>query len=275
MTRIIILLTLLAPSAAHGDASEVQTVVKGNNQFACDLYRRINKKEGKTKNLFLSPYSISTALAMTYAGAHGETAAQMARVLHLRLPPKRLHPAFQELLQATGRAGKQKGSRIMVANALWGQRGYTFLERFLSLTRSSYGAGLQQVDFIKNTEGARLKINKWVEGKTHRRIKNLIPGGVLTAATRLVLTNAIYFKGTWDAAFEKRMTSDQPFYLLKGEARSQLMNKTAKFGYLKGRDFQALELPYKGKHTSMVVLLPQQAEGPPGAGEAPQRGLAR
>jgi len=261
------LLLTLAPLQARGRKvlPAVAKVVQGSNQLAVDLYGRVRKeKQSRGKNIFFSPYSISTALAMTYAGARGETAKQMARVLHFTLAQAALHPAYKGLLDSIATASS-RDNQLRVANALWGQKGFRFLDSFLALTRKSYGAGLSPVDFRNQTEAARKTINRWVEKKTERKIVDLIPPGVLTNLTRLVLTNAIYFKGTWETQFPKKSTRPRPFTLLGGkQVQAPMMQQTAKVRYADLGEMQAVELPYKGARLSMVVLLPKKTDGLPG-----------
>jgi serpin B len=234
-------------------------VVAGNNQFAFDLYAHLAREEG---NLFLSPSSISTALAMTYAGARSQTAAEMAKTLHFALDQQHLHPAFAALLRDWKAEGKKRGYELSIANALWGQKGFGWLPDFLNVTRTNYGAGLLEVDFVGNTELARKTINDWVEQQTRDKIKELFKPGVLDANTRLVLTNAIYFKGDWAAQFKKEQTKDEPFLVTADKkVQTPLMHRTGKYKYLDGGTFQALELPYKGDDLSMVVLLPKKVDG--------------
>jgi len=251
-------------SAAGGAAPEAdkKAVVKGNTAFALELYAKLKEQQG---NLFLSPFSISTALAMTYAGARGQTAAQMARVLHFELDSQRLHPTFRSLDHELRSGGKERGYELSVANALWAQKGYGFLKQFLDLTRANYGAGLREVDFARATETARRTINAWVEKETRDKIKELLKPGVLKPLTRLVLTNAIYFKGNWASQFDKKRTRNEPFTLLSGK-RTQvpMMHQKAKFGYMETSSFHALELPYAGNELSMVVFLPRTVNGLPG-----------
>ena len=233
-------------------------VAKGNNAFALDLYARLRQKKG---NLFLSPYSISTALAMTYAGARGETEAQMAKVLHFTLPQGRLHPAMGTLVRELNAGGK-KQYRLIVANALWGQKGYGFLPAFLSVNEKYYGAGLEQVDFAHDPNGSRKTINTWVEKQTQGKIKDLLKPPHITPLTTLVLTNAIYFKGNWAAPFDKKHTRNEPFTVKAGKkVETPMMHKTDEFGYMEERDFQILELPYVGNELSMLVLLPRRLDG--------------
>jgi serpin B len=256
---------LIAMSPTSGQQrkvpDDVRSVVRGNNDFALQLYGQLRSKEG---NLFLSPYSISTALAMTYAGARGETASEMAKALDFTLPPDRLHRAFAALLaQVNGEARKQ-AYQLSVANALWGQKNFGFLPDFLNLTRNDYGAGLHEVDFAADTEAARKLINAWVEQQTRNKIKDLLQPGVLATNTRLVLTNAIYFKGFWAHQFKKNDTRPELFHTSPGTSvKAPLMHDTSDYKYLDGGDFQALELPYKGNDLSMVVLLPKKVDGLP------------
>ncbi len=234
-------------------------LVRGNNTFALSLYGELREQEG---NLFFSPFSISAALAMTYGGARGNTAAQMEQVLHFEVTTERLHQAFSQLTEQLNAQGKKGGYQLSVANALWGQQGVGFLKKFLDLTEKHYGAGLRQVDFAAATEAARKTINAWVEKETQGKIKDLIQPGVLNALTRLVLTNAIYFKGTWAEQFDKKATRDAPFTLAtRQQVKVPMMHKTENFGYTEAEDFQALELAYAGDDLSMVIFLPREVDG--------------
>jgi serpin B len=234
-------------------------VVDGNNQFAFDLYDELaHDRDG---NLLFSPYSISTALAMTYAGARGNTAAEMAEVLHFTLPHQRLHPAFGQIIADLNDA-EREGYELSVANRLWGQRGLNFLPEFLATTRDQYQAPLEQLDFARNTEQARQTINGWVEGQTHDRIKDLIPEGALNRLTRLVLTNAIYFKGDWEHQFDEDLTEPSPFMVTPDEELSvPMMHQTNRFGYAALPECQILEMPYAGEDLSMVAVLPNEMDG--------------
>jgi serpin B len=234
-----------------------KAVVDGDNAFAVALYGRLRKQSG---NLFFSPESISTALAMAYAGARGNTASEMAKTLHFTLPPERLHPAMGALLGALN--APQEGYHLSVANALWAQLGYTFLDDFLKLLKSDYGAGLNQVDFKGSSEAVRSTINRWVEQKTQDKIKDLLQPGSLKSDTRLVLTNAIYFKGDWQTQFDKAQTKDEDFHLSPTQTKTApLMHREGGFNYFHGDTFQLLEIPYKGKDLSMIVLLPNDGGG--------------
>jgi len=245
-----------ATQPAKVSARDLQAVVSANNHFARDLYGQLAKQDG---NLFVSPYSVSTALAMTYAGARGETAAQMATVLHVQpLPAKRLHPALAAL---QGRlVAVEKGYQLHVANALWGQKGHAFLPEFLTLNKAHYGAGLQQVDFAADTEAARQTINAWTGKQTNNRIKDLLKPGVLTSDTMLVLSNAIYFKGQWVSKFDPKKTGPAPFMLVDGKTVTvPMMHQSGPFRFARLPNLKAVELPYVGRALSMLVLLPNKA----------------
>ena len=261
-----LLLALLAAQAEAEAPPQTTThtlsaVAEGNNQFALQLYGKLSKEQ--EGNLFCSPFSISSALAMTYAGARGETAEQMADVLHFTTGQEQLHPAFKELLgQLVGssraaNAETQRPYQLAVANRLWSARGYAFLDSFLRRTRDQYGAELEQLDFAKS-DVARSRINGWVEKQTQGKIKNLIAPRVLNDSTRLVLTNAIYFKGDWDHPFRKSSTKDEAFHITDSKkVTAPLMRLHRDFGYGETKEMQFLELPYEGGDLSMVVLLPR------------------
>lgn len=247
------------PKRPPAPKEDTDALVKGNNTFAFDLYGKLREREG---NLFFSPYSISTALAMTYAGARGDTAKEMADTLHLTLDESRLHRAFAALRYDLLGGGKKRGYQLSVANALWGQKGYDFLTDFVKLTKDNYGTGLREVDFVRAAEAARKTINDWVEKETKDRIKELLAQGTVGPDTRLVLTNAIYFKGDWASQFKKDATRNQPFHLSADKSTQvPMMSQKGKFGYLETDTFQALEMPYVGKDLSMVVLLPKKVDG--------------
>lgn len=238
---------------------EMSAVVKGTNEFASDLYARL--KDKTSENLFFSPYSISTALAMTYAGAAGETAKQMAQVLHFPVPESELHQTMTRLRDIL-RADKQAGFQLRVASRLWGQKGYEFLPEFLQATRKYYGAELGVLDFAQKTEAARQDINQWVEKQTEDKIKDLLAPGALDPSAKLVLTNAIYFKGNWQEQFSKNATKNAPFHISAAkEVSVPMMHQAEHFGYRASEDLQILEIPYAKGKLSMIVFLPKEIEG--------------
>jgi serpin B len=259
------MLLATAPGRAAVPNPDLQAQTEGNTAFACDLYARL-KTEKAGANLFFSPYSLSTALAMTYAGARGPTAEQMAGTLHFGLDQARLHPAFFALEESLAAVQKKGRVTLGVANSLWPQNGYPFREEYLDLARHWYGVTITPVDYARAADEARQKINAWVEDKTNRKIVNLIPAGVLNPLTRLVLANAIYFKGDWASRFKAVDTQEQPFNLGTGETvQAHLMYQQAKdqFRYAETDTMQALDLPYAGNDLSMLVLLPKKNDGLP------------
>lgn len=264
LISFICLAAMLLCAVSNGSAEQevplkdVTSVVSGNTAFALDLYSRL---KGTTGNLFFSPYSISTALAMTYAGAGSRTSRQIQTVLRLNLPDQRLHPAFAALQSGLEAGSKNDGYELHIANRLWGQKGLSFLKSFLNLNRQYYGSGFQELDFARNTEDARQTINSWVEEQTRQKIKDLIRAGTLQPDTRLVLTNAIYFQGEWKEKFNEKWTKKAAFHSHGKMVSASMMTQTRHFSYMEGEDFKALQLPHKGKHLAMLILLPDTAEG--------------
>jgi serpin B len=241
------------------DSPQVKTdkaaLIKGNNQFAFDLYGKLRTEKG---NLFLSPYSISTALGMTSAGARQDTLKQMEKTLHFPVEQTQLHPAFGALVRDTC-AGK--GYQLSVANAAWCQLGVPFLDDFLTTNETYYKAKPTGLDFRTKTEESRQTINAWVEKQTQDKIKELLKPRQLTPATCFVLTNAIYFKGDWAEQFDKKLTKDQPFLGGAGKVTVPLMVRTGQYKYLETESFQAVELPYVNQELSMAVFLPKKTDG--------------
>ncbi|MCL5281324.1 MAG: serpin family protein [Planctomycetes bacterium] len=255
-------------------SDNARQVANGNNCFALQLYQRLQGEKG---NLFFSPYSISTALAMTYAGARGRTQEQMAQTLCLPtskevvqklaegrepLAPEDFAKAFGKIIKDLNARGDKGTYELRVANALWGQQDFEFLPSFAKLVEDRYDGHLERVDFVQAAEKARQTINAWVEKQTNGKIKDLIGPGLLDSMTRLVLTNAVYFKGTWASQFQKEGTQDGPFTLLDGsQVQAPMMNQQARFGYAEADGLQVLEMPYVGQELSMVVLLPKESAG--------------
>ena len=246
-----------SPATSTG---ELQALVENNNAFAFDLYQSLQTRDG---NLFASPYSISLALAMTYAGARGETESQMARALHF-LPQGQTHPAFNALdlqLREGGKArsGEERSLELNIANAVWAEQTYPFLQAFLDTIASNYGAGIRQADFINQYEAVRKEINTWVSDQTEGKIKDLIPEGVLDTDTRMALVNAIYFKADWLSPFEADSTREAPFHLLDGqEVTAPTMNQDSFIPYAKGDGWQAIELAYQGGTAAMDIIVPDE-----------------
>ena len=241
--------------------ADLSALVDGNSVFALNLYQLLKNKDG---NLFYSPYSISEALAMTYSGARTETEKQMASAMQYLIGQEKLHSVFNYLdleLAKRGQGAKgidQKGFRLNVINAIWGQKDFKFKTEYLDLLAQHYGAGLRILDFIKAAEPSRQTINQWVNDQTEGKIKDLLPQGSVNELTRLVLTNAIYFNAAWASQFEKGATTEGKFTLLNGtQITVSMMRQMKSFGYSDGDSYQAVQLPYDGNELSMVILLPE------------------
>ena len=242
---------------------ELSDLVRGNNAFAFDLYQKLREEE--SGNLFYSPYSISLALAMTHAGARGETERQISNTLHFTLSQDKLHPAFNALdlqlaSRGEGSSGTEgKGFRLNIANAIWGQQGFDFLQDFLDKLAENYGAGMKIANFTEAPEDSRVAINDWVAHQTEDKIKDLIPSGAIDNLTRLVLTNAIYFNAAWLYTFDEKATAEGDFHLLNGNSvKVPMMRQTELFGYASGTGYQTVELLYDGSEISMLILLPDK-----------------
>ncbi len=254
-----ILLLTLAVSAAAPEApmDDPARFARNSNAFAFDLYRLVKAVPG---NQVVSPASITTALAMTWGGARGETAAQMKRVLHFEGAPG-------PVVQAAGALSKSltdpaRPVVFRVANRLFGEKTFRFETPFLDATRAAFGAGLEPADFRGATEKARSAINQWVEAQTEKRIRDLVPAGGIDGETRLVLVNALYFLGDWQEPFTKEATSSAPFHLTAGtEKPVPTMHRVDTLRLARQPGLMALELPYKGRQMSMLILLPDAAQG--------------
>lgn len=237
------------------------SVAGRNNAFALDLYKALAGEDG---NLFLSPHSISTAFAMAYAGARGRTAAQMSNALHFDPNQKTFHVAYRTHLAQVKKSARAEGCALHQANALWGQTNAGFLKPFLKTLKDDYGAPLRKVDFVLGSGAARKKINKWVSKETKKKIQNILAPGALDPTTRLVLANAVYFKGDWASKFEKEDTTDQPFIVAGGaNVDVPMMRQKHTFNFMGNESLQILMLPYRGDAFSMFVLLPRTADGLP------------
>jgi serpin B len=248
-------------------AADAAALGDGNAAFATDLYQTLRADPAFAgKNLFFSPHSISLALAMTYAGANGATATQMASALHYTLPQARLHPAFDALdlaLSSRGQgasAADGKAFRLRVTNSIWGAPQTSFAAPFLDTLAESYGAGIRLTDFSADPEAARGAINSWVDTQTEDRIKELLPRGTVDASTRTVLVNAIYFNAAWASPFESQLTKAGTFHGLAGDSAVQLMQRGGSMQYAKGAGWQAVSLPYSGNELSFVAVLPDQLD---------------
>jgi serpin B len=240
-------------------AADLTATVRGGAGFAANLYRKL--AAAGAANLVFSPVSLSTALTMTYAGAQGRTQAQMARALGLTLGPGRVHRAAAWLAARLAEV-HGPGAVLHVANRLWPQAGHPLRAEFVALLREYYGAPPEALDY-REPEAARARINRWVSERTDGLVTELIGAGALSADTRLVLTNAIVFKGSWATPFDPRLTTTAPFWVAAGETRPvAMMTRTVEVGYLARADLQVVELPYVSD-LSMMVALPREPHGLP------------
>lgn len=248
-----------------GETSSTAALVSGGNTFALDLYAQLKSRDG---NLFFSPYSISTCLAVTYMGAHGDTGDEMGKTLHFKSSPAELAGPMGELQRQLDAVRQEKSIELNTANGLWAQSGHPFLPAFLQAAQTDFGAVVKQVDFKTQAGPVRKEINGWASNQTKGKITDLLAPGVLNPATRLVLVNAIYFKGTWEHQFNKAKTKPAPFTIAPGrQVQAPLMNIEKNFNYAETDSAQLLELPYKSGEPSdaapfsMVILLPKDVNG--------------
>ncbi|XP_035271509.1 leukocyte elastase inhibitor-like isoform X1 [Anguilla anguilla] len=269
----------------------MKSLTAANTNFSLDLFKKISESK-KVDNIFYSPLSISSALAMVYMGARGNTATQMSKVLgftkeknpevnpglqqqvqkpqlqrdmleslHFHKADDDIHNGFSKL---TSELNKEGAPYVLsMANRLFGEQSYTFVEKYIMDTKKFYQAELETVDFLSKAEDSRVNINSWVEKQTQEKIKNLLPEGTVDTLTRLVLVNAIYFKGDWSSKFKEADTREVPFKLNKNESKPvQMMHQKAKFGitFIHDVNCQILEMPYVGKELSMLIFLPKEIE---------------
>lgn len=243
--------------------SALAELVNGNNEFAFELYKQLSAtKEG---NFFYSPYSISLALAMAYAGANGQTEEQMADTLNFLLENEELHEAFNKLaIELNSRNNVAEGSEaqgfeLNIVNATWGQRGFEFIQAFLDVLAENYDAGIRLLDYEADPEACRKVINDWVYEQTNGKIEDLIPEGAIDEMTRLVLTNAIYFNAAWLHQFDEDFTYDDVFYLPDGSTVTvPMMHQSERFNYKEGDDYTAIELLYDIYEMSMLIIMPDE-----------------
>jgi serpin B len=252
--------------AAPNNPDFDQAIITGNVEFALNAYAGLR---GQAGNLFLSPYSIMSALAMAMAGARGETERQMAEALGLPADQARVHSGFAALNSRLNGEGDGRPYQLSIANALWGALGAQFRAEFLQTVETAYGGKLAELDFARAPQAARATINQWVEARTAGKIKNLLGADAIVPDTSLVLTNAIYFKANWADQFAERWTKNSDFKLANGQTVNvPLMHNTSSFRYSEEDDFQAVELAYEQNELGMIVLLPRQVDGLPALEES-------
>jgi serpin B len=236
-----------------------QEVINGNNQFALDLYQRYQSREG---NIFFSPYSISTAFAMSYEGARQNTADQIRQTLHFPLDRSTLQTGSLALYSQLNQPNKPY--QLSTANALWAEETYPFSQEYLDAAKEFYRGEIRNLDFVNNAENSRQIINDWVEQKTNDKIKDLIPANSLDSLTRLVITNAVYFKGDWIKQFDPELTRPEKFNITSTESTEVEMMRATKeedtFNYAESEDLQIIELPYSGNDLSLLIMLPKNTD---------------
>lgn len=254
----VFILLFLVMSVKWSDAQDLNQTVKGNNEFTFSVYGEVNNHPD---NVFFSPYSISSALAMTYTGADGVTQKEMAEVFHFLEDKKMLSKHFSQLNTQFEKYAEEK-IQLNIANSLWCQQDYQFRKAFLDINRTYYNAGIHNVNFRDDYKQIRNDINTWVEDKTENKIKDLIKRGMLDNMTRLVLVNAIYFKGMWEHPFKEKDTREDTFYLYSTcKTQAKFMNKTLSLNYYEDGVAQVVEIPYSGEKLSMMVILPKKKYG--------------
>jgi serpin B len=275
MKRLLILQLFgaLVVGMAHG-ATNFDLAAKATNELAVDLHRQLATGN---ENLCISPFSIESALAMTFAGADGNTRSEMARVLHFPSDGSTVAPSFaslqhslEEMSAKTAElvkksrefGGPSEPITLNIANRLFAQKDYDFRQNFLSLVKQNYGAAFEPLDFVADPRAATQHINKWVADQTRDKIRDLIPENALNKLTRLVLANALYLKAPWADPFSDKTTQPEPFHVRGGApVNVPMMRKTARFGYAKRESFTAVSLPYTGSDLQFVVLLPDEVNG--------------
>lgn len=238
--------------------SVLSLVVAGNTVLAVDLYKKIT---AKNRNTFFSPYSISCAFAMTWAGARGQTEKEIAQALHFPLTQENLHRSLNALDFSIKKSAKTCGFELNVVNQLWGEKSFTIQPEYLRLISVIYGAGIRLLDFRNQPEPSRLIINEWVRKQTYNRIADLIPKDGINDSTKLVITNAIYFKAQWEHQFNSKNTSNGKFTTSTGDfVQAQFMSQCAEFFAVKTNEYQVVSLPYRGKEISMLVIMPESGK---------------
>jgi len=246
-----------APLAKPASTDELKGLAKSSNAFGLDFYGKVRSRKG---NLVMSPFSLSTALAMTWAGARGETAAQMAKVLHLDGPVDRTLDLCGSLVASYG--APDQGVTVHIANRLFGEKTYAFEQPYLARLKSAFGAPIEPIDFKRGAEDGRKRINAWIEGETHGRINDLIPTSGVSERTRLALVNAIYFLGDWAAPFNKDHTAPAPFFTSKSEKKDvPTMHQQEHFHFAATDGVEVLEMPYQNGALAMDLVLPDAVDG--------------
>lgn len=254
-----IVLAAVTPPEPEPLSGDPKAAARANNTFAVELYGKLGSK---TKgNVFFSPYSISTALAMLHAGAAGQTRAEMAALLHLNGSMAEVNAGYRALTESISAAGKAGGFQLNVANALWVQQDYPFLPSYINTLKQSYNANLFAMAFVAAPEASRRSINGWVAQQTKDKIRDLIRPPLIDRYTRFLLTNAVYFKGDWSDAFDKSLTRDMPFHCADGKQVETPMMHRKNYSYVEEKDFEATAISYRNSDLRMIILLPKKKDG--------------
>jgi len=255
---IIFIVISILIMGKYAYSQDIEDVVTGNNEFSFSLYDEINNEAA---NVFFSPYSISSALAMTYNGAREKTKEEMADVMNFNKNEESLSKNFSALNSHITNLTSKK-IQLNIANSIWGQQDYGFEKRFLELNNKYYGAGVKEVNFKENYKSIRKDINKWVENKTQEKITDLIKSNMLDPMTRMVLVNAIYFNGKWAFPFKEEDTYEDVFYIYSEcKTKTNFMERQVSLKYYEDDLAQVVEIPYSGKSLSMMVILPKERYG--------------
>src|SRR5438477_1845432 len=274
MKRFVMLqMFAISVAAIAHSATRFDLAAKATNELGVDLYRQLATGD---ENLCISPYSIDSALAMTFAGADSETRNEMARVLHfpndgdvpasffaLQQSLEQMSAKTEELVKDSKKfGGPSEPITLNIANRLFAQKGYHFRDAFLSLVKQNFGGAFEPLDFVADPAAATQRINKWVADQTRDRIRDLIPGGALDKTTRLVLANALYLKAPWASEFSQNATQSEPFFVGVAPVDVPMMRKTDKnFGYVRREGFTVVSVPYAGDELQFVILLPDDVNG--------------
>jgi len=236
-----------------------EQIVEGLNTFSFDLYR--NLTAGTLRNTFYSPLSISSALAMTYAGAKGETAQQMQSTLHYGPQVDLFHSQYGAMIDSLS-SKKGQDFKINIANAIWVQDKFKLKNYYTETVKKDYNSEIRNLDFVDSPDASRDTINYWVEKKTAGRIQDLIPAGVIDEMTRLILTNAVYFNAEWANKFNKELTNKDEFYCLDNTViKTEMMYQRHHHPVSQTEDYTILEIPYEGYEYSMLIILPNDKAG--------------
>jgi serpin B len=254
MKRFNLILLLAIFSSASALAQIAEKATQGNNRFTMELYHQLRKEP---VNMFYSPLSISSAFAMTYAGAKGETATQLQQTLHFGPNTDAFHSEYAQLNTLLNK--EKEGLSLSLANAVWIQSGLKLQPIFSETLTQHYGAGLKRTSFSEDPAGSRDRINNWVEEKTHDKITDLLPQSAIKRSTQMILVNALYFKGDWATPFKEENTKEDTFYVFKKcHTQAQMMNQSLNTSYYEDKMAQVVELPYEGGDVSMILIVPKK-----------------